>query len=79
MSHIAPCAEYHCIKCYATGSNYSTCLITGNAQFYLYEHFTTFRYASILSPYSKAVPAVIAKASAIYNPFIYAIIHSKYR
>ncbi|XP_068561630.1 opsin 4xa [Cebidichthys violaceus] len=36
-------------------------------------------YGSILSPYSKAVPAVIAKASAIYNPFIYAIIHSKYR
>nr|XP_020474276.1 melanopsin-B-like isoform X2 [Monopterus albus] len=36
-------------------------------------------YASILNPYSKAVPAVIAKASAIYNPFIYAIIHSKYR
>ncbi|XP_061118704.1 melanopsin-B-like [Conger conger] len=36
-------------------------------------------YGSVLSPYSKAVPAVIAKASAIYNPFIYAIIHSKYR
>ncbi|KAK7895213.1 hypothetical protein WMY93_020538 [Mugilogobius chulae] len=36
-------------------------------------------YAAILNPYSKAVPAVIAKASAIYNPFIYAIIHSKYR
>ncbi|KAM3874279.1 opsin 4xa [Diretmus argenteus] len=36
-------------------------------------------YGSILSPYSKAVPAVIAKGSAIYNPFIYAIIHSKYR
>nr|XP_054600307.1 opsin 4xa [Nothobranchius furzeri] len=36
-------------------------------------------YASILNPYSKAVPAIIAKASAIYNPFIYAIIHSKYR
>ncbi|XP_030623912.1 opsin 4xa [Chanos chanos] len=36
-------------------------------------------YSNILSPYSKAVPAVIAKASAIYNPFIYAIIHSKYR
>ncbi|XP_037547945.1 opsin 4xa [Nematolebias whitei] len=36
-------------------------------------------YASILNPYSKAVPAVIAKASAIYNPFIYAIVHSKYR
>ncbi|XP_034048746.1 opsin 4xa [Thalassophryne amazonica] len=36
-------------------------------------------YGSILNPYSKAVPAIIAKASAIYNPFIYAIIHSKYR
>lgn len=36
-------------------------------------------YAHLLNPYSKTVPAVIAKASAIYNPFIYAIIHSKYR
>ncbi|KAM4719539.1 opsin 4xa isoform 3-T3 [Anableps anableps] len=36
-------------------------------------------YANILNPYSKAVPAVIAKASAIYNPFIYSITHSKYR
>ncbi|XP_054467757.1 opsin 4xb [Anoplopoma fimbria] len=36
-------------------------------------------HADILSPYSKAVPAIIAKASAIYNPFIYAIIHNKYR
>ncbi|XP_026153257.1 opsin 4xa isoform X2 [Mastacembelus armatus] len=36
-------------------------------------------YVNILNPYSKAVPAVIAKASAIYNPFIYAITHSKYR
>ncbi|KAL2087728.1 hypothetical protein ACEWY4_016556 [Coilia grayii] len=36
-------------------------------------------HGSILTPYSKTVPAVIAKASAIYNPFIYAIIHSKYR
>uniref|UniRef100_A0A673CBR9 Opsin 4xb n=1 Tax=Sphaeramia orbicularis TaxID=375764 RepID=A0A673CBR9_9TELE len=36
-------------------------------------------YANILSPYSKAVPAIIAKASTIYNPFIYAIIHNKYR
>ncbi|XP_075900973.1 opsin 4xa isoform X2 [Nelusetta ayraudi] len=36
-------------------------------------------YGSLLNPYSKTVPAVIAKASAIYNPFIYAIIHSKYR
>uniref|UniRef100_A0A8C6TSF0 Opsin 4xa n=1 Tax=Neogobius melanostomus TaxID=47308 RepID=A0A8C6TSF0_9GOBI len=36
-------------------------------------------YGGILNPYSKAVPAVIAKGSTIYNPFIYAIIHSKYR
>ncbi|XP_061673334.1 melanopsin-A-like [Syngnathoides biaculeatus] len=36
-------------------------------------------HASVLSPYSKAVPAIIAKASTIYNPFIYAIIHNKYR
>ncbi|KAM3867481.1 opsin 4xb [Diretmus argenteus] len=36
-------------------------------------------HANILSPYSKAVPAIIAKASTIYNPFIYAIIHKKYR
>ncbi|XP_055080471.1 opsin 4xb [Periophthalmus magnuspinnatus] len=36
-------------------------------------------HANILTPYSKAVPAIIAKASTIYNPFIYAIIHNKYR
>uniref|UniRef100_A0A8D2L371 G-protein coupled receptors family 1 profile domain-containing protein n=2 Tax=Varanus komodoensis TaxID=61221 RepID=A0A8D2L371_VARKO len=36
-------------------------------------------YAKILTPYSKSVPAVIAKASAIYNPIIYAIIHPRYR
>ncbi|KAK7933788.1 hypothetical protein WMY93_004684 [Mugilogobius chulae] len=36
-------------------------------------------YSNILTPYSKAVPAIIAKASTIYNPFIYAIIHNKYR
>ncbi|XP_077571425.1 melanopsin-A-like isoform X1 [Stigmatopora nigra] len=36
-------------------------------------------HANILSPYSKAVPAIIAKASTIYNPFIYAIVHNKYR
>ncbi|KAK2819160.1 hypothetical protein Q5P01_024721 [Channa striata] len=36
-------------------------------------------YEKVLNPYSKAVPAVIAKASAIYNPFIYSMIHSKYR
>ncbi|XP_063314704.1 melanopsin-B-like [Pelobates fuscus] len=32
-----------------------------------------------LTPYSKTIPAVIAKASAIYNPIIYGIIHPKYR
>ncbi|XP_028852434.1 opsin 4xb isoform X3 [Denticeps clupeoides] len=36
-------------------------------------------YANILTPYSKSVPAVIAKASAVYNPIIYAIVHTKYR
>ncbi|XP_033016439.1 melanopsin isoform X2 [Lacerta agilis] len=36
-------------------------------------------YAKTLNPYSKSVPAVIAKASAIYNPIIYAIIHPRYR
>ncbi|KAG1944022.1 melanopsin [Pimephales promelas] len=36
-------------------------------------------HASILTPYSKTLPAVIAKSSAIYNPFIYAIVHTKYR
>ncbi|XP_026528411.1 melanopsin [Notechis scutatus] len=36
-------------------------------------------YARVLTPYSKSVPAVIAKASAIHNPIIYAIIHPSYR
>ncbi|XP_041670853.1 melanopsin-A-like [Cheilinus undulatus] len=36
-------------------------------------------YANLLSPYMNSVPAVIAKASAIYNPIIYAITHPKYR
>ncbi|XP_051952124.1 opsin 4xb isoform X1 [Xyrauchen texanus] len=36
-------------------------------------------HANILNPYSKTLPAVIAKSSAIYNPFIYAIVHTKYR
>ncbi|KTG34267.1 hypothetical protein cypCar_00048514, partial [Cyprinus carpio] len=35
-------------------------------------------HASLLTPYSKTLPAVIAKSSAIYNPFIYAIVHTKY-
>lgn len=33
----------------------------------------------MLTPYMNSVPAVIAKASAIYNPIIYAITHPKYR
>ncbi|XP_037353570.1 melanopsin [Talpa occidentalis] len=36
-------------------------------------------YAHVLTPYMTSVPAVIAKASAIHNPIIYAIIHPKYR
>ncbi|XP_072312314.1 melanopsin-A-like [Eucyclogobius newberryi] len=36
-------------------------------------------YAELLSPYMHSVPAVIAKASAIHNPIIYAITHPKYR
>ncbi|XP_069466869.1 melanopsin isoform X2 [Ambystoma mexicanum] len=36
-------------------------------------------YANILTPYVNSVPAVIAKASAIHNPIIYAITHPKYR
>ncbi|KAG8454195.1 hypothetical protein GDO86_000725 [Hymenochirus boettgeri] len=36
-------------------------------------------YGKSLTPYSKTLPAVIAKASAIYNPIIYGIIHPKYR
>lgn len=38
-----------------------------------------FSRGNSLTPYSKSVPAVIAKASAIYNPIIYAIIHPRYR
>lgn len=36
-------------------------------------------YAHLLTPYMNSVPAVIAKASAIHNPIIYAISHPKYR
>uniref|UniRef100_A0AAV2LBP4 G-protein coupled receptors family 1 profile domain-containing protein n=1 Tax=Knipowitschia caucasica TaxID=637954 RepID=A0AAV2LBP4_KNICA len=36
-------------------------------------------YADLLSPYMNSVPAVIAKASAIHNPIVYAITHPKYR
>nr|XP_057918747.1 uncharacterized protein LOC131110066 isoform X5 [Doryrhamphus excisus] len=36
-------------------------------------------YADLLTPYMSSVPAVIAKASAIHNPIIYAITHPKYR
>ncbi|XP_042546269.1 melanopsin [Dipodomys spectabilis] len=36
-------------------------------------------YAHILTPYMNSVPAVIAKASSIHNPIVYAITHPKYR
>lgn len=36
-------------------------------------------YAHLLTPYMNSVPAVIAKASAIHNPIIYAVTHPKYR
>ncbi|XP_051897011.1 opsin 4xb [Pristis pectinata] len=36
-------------------------------------------YGEILTPYSKSIPALLAKVSAICNPIIYAIIHPKYR
>ncbi|KAH0623474.1 hypothetical protein JD844_006238 [Phrynosoma platyrhinos] len=36
-------------------------------------------YSHLLTPYMNSVPAVIAKASAIHNPIIYAIAHPKYR
>lgn len=54
------------------------CLVKGlviNLSFF----FLISSYAKILTPYSKSVPAVIAKASAIHNPIIYAIIHPSYR
>ncbi|XP_075465996.1 melanopsin-B-like isoform X2 [Ascaphus truei] len=36
-------------------------------------------HGTSLTPYSKTVPAILAKASAIYNPIIYGIFHPKYR
>ncbi|XP_039402751.1 melanopsin isoform X3 [Mauremys reevesii] len=36
-------------------------------------------YSHLLTPFMNTVPAVIAKASAIHNPIIYAITHPKYR
>ncbi|XP_010893792.2 melanopsin-like [Esox lucius] len=36
-------------------------------------------YAHLITPYVNSVPAVIAKASAIHNPIIYAVTHPKYR
>ncbi|XP_035770754.1 melanopsin-A-like [Neolamprologus brichardi] len=36
-------------------------------------------YADMLTPYMNSVPAIIAKASAVHNPIIYAITHPKYR
>ncbi|XP_061304108.1 melanopsin [Pezoporus flaviventris] len=36
-------------------------------------------YSHVLTPFTNSIPAVIAKASVIHNPIIYAIIHPKYR
>lgn len=36
-------------------------------------------YSHLFTPYMNSIPAVIAKASAIHNPIIYAITHPKYR
>uniref|UniRef100_K7FPC1 Opsin 4 n=1 Tax=Pelodiscus sinensis TaxID=13735 RepID=K7FPC1_PELSI len=36
-------------------------------------------YSHLLTPFMNTIPAVIAKASAIHNPIIYAITHPKYR
>ncbi|XP_062436231.1 melanopsin [Rhea pennata] len=36
-------------------------------------------YSHIITPFVNSIPAVIAKASAIHNPIIYAIGHPKYR
>ncbi|OPJ84669.1 melanopsin [Patagioenas fasciata monilis] len=36
-------------------------------------------YSHILTPFMNSIPAVIAKASVIHNPIVYAITHPKYR
>ncbi|XP_008942995.1 PREDICTED: melanopsin-A-like [Merops nubicus] len=36
-------------------------------------------YSHVLTPFMNSIPAVIAKASVIHNPIIYAIAHPKYR
>ncbi|KFV98203.1 Melanopsin, partial [Eurypyga helias] len=36
-------------------------------------------YSHILTPFMNSIPAVIAKASVIHNPIIYAFTHPKYR
>ncbi|XP_064573044.1 melanopsin isoform X5 [Zonotrichia leucophrys gambelii] len=37
------------------------------------------KYSHVLTPFMNSIPAVIAKASVIHNPIIYAITHPKYR
>ncbi|XP_009987725.1 PREDICTED: melanopsin-A-like, partial [Tauraco erythrolophus] len=36
-------------------------------------------YSHVLTPFMNSIPAVIAKASVIHNPIIYAMTHPKYR
>lgn len=58
--------------CHARLSDTKRCLISTCSYFFQ-------SYADMLTPYMNSVPAVIAKASAIHNPIIYAITHPKYR
>ncbi|XP_071605362.1 melanopsin isoform X2 [Heliangelus exortis] len=37
------------------------------------------KYSHVLTPFMSSIPAVIAKASVIHNPIIYALSHPKYR
>lgn len=58
--------------CHAMLSDTEQCLMSSSSRFFQ-------SYADMLTPYMNSVPAVIAKASAIHNPIIYAITHPKYR
>lgn len=55
------------------------CGVSGRASWQGEPQLLCPRYAHVLTPYMNTVPAVIAKASAIHNPIIYAITHPKYR
>lgn len=75
------------IHCTTRGVNHSLatwCISTGYEPLLLFEFFNLSAaclrsYADMLTPYMNSVPAIIAKASAIHNPIVYAITHPKYR